>query len=49
VKTADQSVTGNLRRRDTDSSEDYDEDEDSYLENQEEYSYNNKTKPEKKE
>jgi hypothetical protein len=48
VKTADQSATGNFRRRDTDSVEDYDEDEDTFLENQEEYSFNSKAKQDKK-
>lgn len=47
VKTADQGATGNLHRRDTDVGDDYEDEEDTYPDKRDMYSYENKGKTER--
>ncbi len=47
VKTADMGATGNIHRRDTDDGDDFEEDDDTYIDNQEAYPYHNNSKTEK--
>lgn len=44
VKTADQRESGSLRSRDTDAGDDYEDEDDSYPDKQEAYSYQNRSK-----